>query len=192
MGLSTRSNTTLEFSIRQASAAGALILSASNLLRISILSQQRRWRDILFRSWPWLFAVLAIVILCQTRFFLARATFSQVAGSSIPLPRPVYSWGVIIYILYFLVGFANGQVKVAVRDRGIGLLPDEVSRVFEQFYRAAAARRLEGSGLGLYICQAIVAAHGGHVWATSAGPGKGTTFSFVLPIEPVASVPERS
>jgi two-component system, OmpR family, phosphate regulon sensor histidine kinase PhoR len=90
------------------------------------------------------------------------------------------------------VGVSNGQVKVAVRDRGIGLLPDEVSRVFEQFYRAAAARRLEGSGLGLYICQAIVAAHGGHVWATSAGPGKGTTFSFVLPIEPVASVPERS
>ena len=90
------------------------------------------------------------------------------------------------------VGFANGQVKVAVRDRGIGLLPDEVSRVFEQFYRAAAARRLEGSGLGLYICQAIVAAHGGHVWATSAGPGHGTTFSFLLPIKPVASVPERS
>jgi PAS domain S-box-containing protein len=84
------------------------------------------------------------------------------------------------------------QVKVAVRDRGIGLQPEEASRVFEQFYRAAAARRLEGSGLGLYICQAIVAAHGGHLCATSAGPGKGTTFRFVLPRRPLEIPPERS
>ena len=83
------------------------------------------------------------------------------------------------------------QVRVDVRDRGIGLEPGEASRVFEQFYRAAAARRLEGSGLGLYICQAIVAAHGGHLGATSAGPGKGTTFRFVLPRTP-ATPPERS
>jgi two-component system, OmpR family, phosphate regulon sensor histidine kinase PhoR len=86
----------------------------------------------------------------------------------------------------------RSEVQVAVRDRGIGLRPEEASRVFEQFYRAAAARRLEGSGLGLYICQAIVAAHGGHVCATSAGPGKGTTFHFVLPRSPDATPPERS
>jgi signal transduction histidine kinase len=86
----------------------------------------------------------------------------------------------------------RSEVQVAVRDRGIGLRPEEASRVFEQFYRAAAARRLEGSGLGLYICQAIVAAHGGHVCATSAGPGKGTTFHFALPRSPDATPPERS
>ena len=55
--------------------------------------------------------------------------------------------------------------------------------MFEQFYRAAAARRLEGSGLGLYICQAIIAAHGGHIDATSPGPGKGTTFTFDMPLK---------
>jgi two-component system, OmpR family, phosphate regulon sensor histidine kinase PhoR len=87
---------------------------------------------------------------------------------------------------------SKGRARVAVRDRGIGLRPDEASRVFEQFYRAAAARRLEGSGLGLYICQAIIAAHGGHICATSAGPGKGTTFSLVLPLKPVTTSPERS
>ena len=103
LGLSTRSNTTLEFSIRQASAAGALILTASNLLRLSILSQQGRWRDILQRSLPWLTAVLAIIVLCQTRFFLIRATFSQAPGSSIALPAPLYGDGVVIYILYFLL-----------------------------------------------------------------------------------------
>jgi len=103
LGLSTRSNTTLEFSIRGASAAGALILTTSNLLRLSILSQQGRWRDILQRSLPWLTAVLAIIVLCQTRFFLIRATFSQAPGSSIALPAPLYGNGVVIYILYFLL-----------------------------------------------------------------------------------------
>ncbi len=103
LGLSTRSNTTLEFSIREASAAGALILTTSNLLRLSILSQQGRWRDILQRSLPWLTAVLAIIVLCQTRFFLIRATFSQTPGSSIALPAPLYGRGVVIYILYFLL-----------------------------------------------------------------------------------------
>jgi PAS domain S-box-containing protein len=103
LGLSTRSNTTLEFSIRGASAAGALILTTSNLLRLSILSQQGRWRDILQRSLPWLTAVLAIIVLCQTRFFLIRATFSQAPGSSIALPAPLYGDGVVIYILYFVL-----------------------------------------------------------------------------------------
>ncbi|TME43343.1 MAG: sensor histidine kinase [Chloroflexi bacterium] len=78
---------------------------------------------------------------------------------------------------------SDGRVNVSVRDRGIGLQPEEAEHVFEQFYRAAAARRLEGSGLGLYICQAIIAAHGGHIDATSPGPGKGTTFTFDMPFK---------
>jgi signal transduction histidine kinase len=81
------------------------------------------------------------------------------------------------------VRVSKGKVRVSVRDHGIGLRPEETSRVFDQFYRAAAARRLEGSGLGLYICQAIVAAHGGHISAKSPGPGKGTTFTVVMPLK---------
>lgn len=75
------------------------------------------------------------------------------------------------------------SVRVEITDTGIGLSADETARVFGQFYRAEGARRLEGSGLGLYICEAIVRAHGGQISAASPGKGKGSTFTFVLPLE---------
>lgn len=74
------------------------------------------------------------------------------------------------------------QVRVAVCDQGLGMTAEETTRVFDQFYRAAGARRLEGSGLGLYICHAIIAAHDGHIWVASGGPGQGSTFTFALPV----------
>jgi PAS domain S-box-containing protein len=75
-------------------------------------------------------------------------------------------------------------VTVLVRDRGIGIALEDVPHVFERFYRGQDIRRLEGTGLGLYICQAIVAAHGGRIWATSPGRGQGSTFGFTLPLRP--------
>jgi PAS domain S-box-containing protein len=73
------------------------------------------------------------------------------------------------------------DVTVSVSDPGVGLAADEVPHVFERFYRARGMRALEGAGLGLYICQAIIAAHGGRMWAVSAGAGRGSSFSFTLP-----------
>jgi signal transduction histidine kinase len=72
------------------------------------------------------------------------------------------------------------QVTVSVRDCGLGIAPDELPHLFNRFYRVARTRGLEGSGLGLYVCQGIVAAHGGRIWATSKGPGHGSTFFFSL------------
>jgi two-component system phosphate regulon sensor histidine kinase PhoR len=73
------------------------------------------------------------------------------------------------------------DATVRVRDPGVGLPAEELSRVFTRFYRSPGARRLEGSGLGLYICQTIVDAHGGRIWAESDGPGRGSAFCFSLP-----------
>jgi signal transduction histidine kinase len=70
---------------------------------------------------------------------------------------------------------------VSVRDLGLGIPVEDLPRLFERFYRVAGTRTLEGSGLGLFICHGIVAAHGGHLWAESAGSGQGSTFSFSLP-----------
>ena len=75
------------------------------------------------------------------------------------------------------------NAMVTVRDSGIGLARDDAPHVFERFYRGQQNRRLEGTGLGLYICHAIINAHGGQIWAESNGPGRGSTFGFSLPLK---------
>lgn len=74
------------------------------------------------------------------------------------------------------------SVQVSVADRGIGLEPQQLERIFDRFYQvdSASTRRVGGSGLGLSICKAIVEAHGGRIWAESR-PGQGSTFHFTLP-----------
>ena len=71
-----------------------------------------------------------------------------------------------------------------VADTGIGISPEHLPHLFERFYRVdkARTRAAGGSGIGLTIVQALVQAMGGRVWAESPGPGKGSTFSFTLPI----------
>lgn len=70
------------------------------------------------------------------------------------------------------------EVEVTVSDEGIGLRPGDEERVFERFARGASTTR--GTGLGLFIVQRLVKAHGGRVWARRHD-GAGATFSFSLP-----------
>jgi two-component system sensor histidine kinase KdpD len=74
----------------------------------------------------------------------------------------------------------DNSVSIAVADRGPGLPPGDEQRVFEKFYRAQPANG--GVGLGLTISRAIVAAHGGRIWAANR-IGGGATFAFTLPLE---------
>lgn len=80
----------------------------------------------------------------------------------------------------------DGEIEVAVGDRGMGLPPEELPRLFERFHRTpqALASGLSGTGLGLYISRGIVEAHGGRMWAASPGEGQGATFRFTLPVAP--------
>ena len=78
------------------------------------------------------------------------------------------------------------EVEVAVTDRGMGIAPEELPRLFQRYHRTrrAQASGLPGIGLGLYICNGIIARHGGRIWAESPGEGEGATFRFILPVEP--------
>lgn len=75
------------------------------------------------------------------------------------------------------------HVAVRVRDRGIGIPPDDLKRVFKRFYRVAGRSfaQVKGTGLGLFIVRSIARAHGGRVFAESGGEARGTTITFELP-----------
>jgi len=78
----------------------------------------------------------------------------------------------------------DGAVVFTVRDTGIGIAAPELERVFERFYKSDRARSGGGTGLGLAIAKHIVQAHGGDIAARSEGEGKGSTFTFSLPLAP--------
>ncbi len=82
----------------------------------------------------------------------------------------------------------DSSAIVAVRDEGIGLEAEELAQLFQRGYRARAALTVRGGGLGLYLAHGLVAAHGGRMWAESPGRGRGSTFSFALPIGPTEQV----
>ena len=82
----------------------------------------------------------------------------------------------------------EGGSRSRVRDRGIGIARDEQRRIFERFHRVGTGlvHDVKGSGLGLSIVHHIVAAHGGRVTVVSE-PGKGSTFTMVLPAIPAVA-----
>jgi signal transduction histidine kinase len=77
----------------------------------------------------------------------------------------------------------DDRVVLRVRDRGIGIPPGELKRIFKRFYRVPrrSASQVKGTGLGLFIVRAIARAHGGRVFAESGGEARGTTVTLELP-----------
>jgi len=78
----------------------------------------------------------------------------------------------------------NNTLKLSVRDQGIGMTNEQISHVFDEFYKVDPSRHdLESSGLGLSICKRIVEMHDGKIWVESPGIGKGTTFFITIPLD---------
>ena len=76
----------------------------------------------------------------------------------------------------------NGAVEVSVSDTGVGIAPEDLEAVFEEFRQVgASAAKQEGTGLGLALSRKFIELHGGKIWAKSQ-PGLGSTFTFSLPL----------
>jgi GAF domain-containing protein/DNA-binding response OmpR family regulator len=74
-------------------------------------------------------------------------------------------------------------VMFSVADNGIGIKPEDHEVIFEEFHQAGdSAKKIKGTGLGLAISKRLVELHGGHIWVESE-PGRGATFSFLLPVD---------
>lgn len=81
------------------------------------------------------------------------------------------------------VASLNGVVRLQVTDTGIGIATGDQQRLFDRFFRTSttAAQQIPGAGLGLFIAQAIVDAHGGSITVRSE-PGEGASFRVELPV----------
>jgi signal transduction histidine kinase len=124
-----------------------------------------------------------------------RVSLSTTRVSPISVDRDALGQ-VLMNLLDNAVKYSNGDkrievfiaqsaddVRIAVRDHGIGIPPAEQKKIFEKFYRVGTTlvHDVKGSGLGLSIVQHVVAAHGGRVEVASV-PGEGSTFTIVLPL----------
>jgi PAS domain S-box-containing protein len=83
------------------------------------------------------------------------------------------------------------ELVIGVSDQGVGISPADQARLFAPFQRLEESRPsgVRGVGLGLLVCQRLVAAHGGRIWVESE-PGRGSTFFFTLPLNKENRPPE--
>ena len=81
----------------------------------------------------------------------------------------------------------NPELMITVTDTGVGILPEDQGKLFQPFSQVddSPTRKTGGTGLGLSICRSLVEMHGGRIGILSSEIGKGTTFFFTLPLEPV-------
>jgi len=89
-----------------------------------------------------------------------------------------------------LDGDGNRWVEVRIEDTGVGIAPEELTRVFDRFYRGDAARASVGTGLGLAIARLLVEQHGGRVEVQSQ-LGSGSTFTVLLPERAMVADPNH-
>jgi two-component system sensor histidine kinase SenX3 len=88
-----------------------------------------------------------------------------------------------VHVTVSVIAPAPDTVWIRVQDRGMGIAPKQLKRIFKRFYRAQtrALGGIKGTGLGLYIVRSIAKAHEGRVFAHSEGEGRGATFTLELP-----------
>jgi signal transduction histidine kinase len=143
------------------------------------------------------------ITLTKTQRHLAPDALQLIAMAPEPvevLGDPDHLRGAILNLLDNAVKYSRDDIHVEVevgkgeldlaivrvRDRGIGIPPNETKRIFGRFYRTpwALTQRVKGTGLGLFIVAQTAKRHGGRAFAHSEGVGRGATFTLELPLAP--------
>ena len=83
----------------------------------------------------------------------------------------------------------NTVITICVKDTGYGIPADDLPFIFDRFYRVRneTVKDIEGNGLGLAIVKSIIERHGGQI-SVESEPGKGSCFSFILPLAPIEAL----
>jgi light-regulated signal transduction histidine kinase (bacteriophytochrome) len=76
----------------------------------------------------------------------------------------------------------KNEWHLSVADNGVGIIPDQIKRLFQVFQRLQSREAYEGTGIGLALCRKIAEHHKGRIWAESAGEGQGSKFCVALPV----------
>jgi len=111
-----------------------------------------------------------------------RRVFINILGNAIKFTPPKGRIDISIYK-------EDSFIRTDISDTGIGIAPEDLPKIFTEFFRAdnPINREKKGTGLGLSLCKKIVEAHKGKIWVDST-LGKGTTFSFIIPAKPELTV----
>ncbi|MBI5166785.1 MAG: hypothetical protein HY998_03445, partial [candidate division NC10 bacterium] len=75
-------------------------------------------------------------------------------------------------------------VQISVSDTGLGIRPEDMPKLFQEFVQldTTLSKGYHGTGLDLALTKRLVELHGGRIWAESEGEGRGATFTFMLPL----------
>lgn len=126
---------------------------------------------------------LVVKVNCDTLVKIDKLRIEQVLSNIIGNAAKYSDPESVIELKTYCPG--TESVVVSVTDTGIGISKENLEKIFEKFYRdSEVIQKYSGLGMGLYISSKIIAGHGGKIWAESI-EGKGATFCFSLPSQPL-------
>jgi two-component system phosphate regulon sensor histidine kinase PhoR len=179
---------------KQASRLHAIV---EDLLALSRVEQEAKREEIVLQELPVAEILQAAIQICSPRIEEENMAISLACAPTITARmNPALLEQAVVNLLDNAVKYSGkgstikveaekqqGEVLIRVSDNGVGIALQDISRIFERFYRVDKARsaKLGGTGLGLSIVKHIVQAHHGHV-SVESSPGKGSTFTLHLPV----------